>query len=372
MIKKEKATITVAPQTDNKDTKNLSNKPTFDLNFINDKSYLHEITDTKPNADTELLERLKKCKISIDENYIEPEPLLTMQGEYEPRTTVFSRGNISVISGKAKSRKTFCNTLLAQMYLQQSNGKILYLDTEQSKSHVQRIQQRIYSLMGWGEFQTNERFLIYFLREFATKDRAQAVEILIEKHRPDLVFLDGVRDIVCDFNSPTESAECVDMIMRLSSEFNNHICSVLHENKGANAELRGHLGTELQNKAETVITVSKDLETSKVVPRFCRNTDFKAFSFSIEQGLPKRCEMLVQTTATNKLIGLFDTIFSNGLKTLSHSELVQKICQIKGVSISTAKTNISKAISDGILKKSTTGAYILNSSNEREDSDILF
>lgn len=77
-----------------------------------------------------------------------------------------------------------------------------------------------------------------------------------------MVFLDGVRDIMHNFNDIRESSTIADLLMRLSSVYSCHICCVLYENK-SDANAHGHAGTELQNKSETVIYVSKDAQTSE-------------------------------------------------------------------------------------------------------------
>ena len=68
---------------------------------------------------------------------------------------------------------------------------------------------------------------------------------------------------------------------------------VLHENPGSD-KARGHIGTELTNKAETVITVQVDKyddDVSIVSAGFCRNKSFKPFAFTItDEDLPKIIE----------------------------------------------------------------------------------
>ena len=68
---------------------------------------------------------------------------------------------------------------------------------------------------------------------------------------------------------------------------------VLHENPGSD-KARGHIGTELMNKAETVIALQVDKyddDVSIVSAGFCRNKSFKPFAFKItDDGLPKIIE----------------------------------------------------------------------------------
>lgn len=70
-----------------------------------------------------------------------------------------------------------------------------------------------------------------------------------------------------------------------------HIHCVLHLNKGDN-NVRGHRfsGTEMSNKAETVLVISKSNENpgiSEVHALHIRGKEFKPFAFTInETGLP--------------------------------------------------------------------------------------
>ena len=58
---------------------------------------------------------------------------------------------------------------------------------------------------------------------------------------------------------------------------NTHILCVLHTNPGSD-KARGHLGSSLQRKAETVIFVHRNGESSVVEPQFCRNEPFERFA----------------------------------------------------------------------------------------------
>ena len=64
---------------------------------------------------------------------------------------------------------------------------------------------------------------------------------------------------------------------------------MLHQNKG-DFNARGHIGTELINKAETTISVTpqKNEDVSKVEIEFCRNKAFEPFAFCVnDKGLPE-------------------------------------------------------------------------------------
>lgn len=68
------------------------------------------------------------------------------------------------------------------------------------------------------------------------------------------------------------------MLMAWTSKYDLHIHCVLHLNKNDN-NTRGHIGTELENKAETVLIISKnkqDANISEVRPMHMRDKEFRA------------------------------------------------------------------------------------------------
>ena len=104
-----------------------------------------------------------------------------------------------------------------------------------------------------------------------------------------LVIIDGIRDLMLDINSTSESVEVINKMMEWSSHYDLHIHCVLHLNKG-DSNVRGHIGTEMSNKAETVLVISKSSENlaiSEVHALHIREKEFKPFSFTVDDnGLP--------------------------------------------------------------------------------------
>jgi hypothetical protein len=105
-----------------------------------------------------------------------------------------------------------------------------------------------------------------------------------------LVIIDGIRDMVYDINSPSESTKIISKLMQWTDERQIHIHTILHQNK-ADENARGHIGTELNNKAETVLEVAKDKydgNISTVQAMHIRAMDFQPFAFRInDDALPE-------------------------------------------------------------------------------------
>ena len=77
---------------------------------------------------------------------------------------------------------------------------------------------------------------------------------------------------------------------------NQSLHTILHQNKRAE-NARGYIGTELNNKAETILRLEKDKSDSnisKVEAVHIRTMDFKPFAFRIiEQALSEIVESYV-------------------------------------------------------------------------------
>jgi hypothetical protein len=215
-------------------------------------------------------------------------------------------GNFSASTGKAKSKKTFniCAIVASAMTdgtvlnyrasLPENKRKIIYIDTEQSKFHCKRVLKRILALAEIPDNEHPENLKFNCLRRLTPQMRLSVIENAIyNTENLGLVVIDGLRDLAYDINSPSESTNLITKLMQWTDERQIHIHTVLHLNKGDD-NTRGHLGTELNNKAETVLQITKDefdKDVSSVTAMFIRDRDFEPFAFRInENSLPELVE----------------------------------------------------------------------------------
>jgi hypothetical protein len=231
--------------------------------------------------------------VKIDED-IEKSPAILRVIEGVNNTEIMTLGNFSTIIGKAKSRKTFLTTLFVAALLSDNviqclqsleKGKIAWFDTEQSRYHVQMIPKRIKRLL----CEIPNMLTIFCLRPYTYKQRVEMIEnYLAGSSGLNCVIIDGIRDLISDINDPNQATEIVEKLMKWSNIYNIHIIVIIHQNKG-DYNARGHVGTEIVNKSETVISVSKMdkyKNISVVKPELTRGMEFKEFMFKIDTGLP--------------------------------------------------------------------------------------
>jgi len=293
-----------------------------------------------------------KYLINLEDPEQEIIPLYSRNG-----IPIFTRGNISVITGKAKSRKSFLISLVASQILETDTTlKVLLIDTEQNRNYVVKTAKRIHRLLEWDECKNNGRLRVFTMREASTKERSEFVFAAIEMMKPDFVFIDGIRDLEMDFNNLSESSELVGKLMKYSSQYNCHICSVLHENPLSD-KVRGHLGSEIVNKVETAIRVVADRNVSTVSGVYTKYIPFDDFYFSInENGLPEECMPEEKPKNNEKLKSLFDELLP-ATCCLSFADLRTKVMDKTGKVSRTAERYIKDAVEAEIIVKNSVGLY---------------
>lgn len=249
---------------------------------------------------TDISKNLAYEKYRIDPMLELPEPpVIISHGD----TPIMTEGNFSMLMGKAKSGKTFLLGLLVGTLLGFRvmngilNGKpnpernvALYIDTEQSSYHATRTLKRICDLIG----DPNPQNLIaYGLRPMSPADRLLAIEEMIKTTKNlRLLVIDGARDLLTSgINDEAEATNLTSKFLKWTHEYKIHLIVLLHQNKN-DANPRGHIGTELLNKAETTISVNKQKSGVFVVSfGYSRDIETEDFAFVIKDGLPVYCDV---------------------------------------------------------------------------------
>lgn len=217
----------------------------------------------------------------------------------------FYRGELTANCGKAKSGKTlFLSILMACTMRDQILAlervsdkpiKVLWIDTEQSKQSTQDIQiNRIMPLAGLSDL-SDDQFFAYNLRGLGYEMRRKLVEVAIREVQPDLVIIDGIKDLVTDINDAIQATLLMEQMMALAQLHNCCIVNVLHQNKSeADKNMRGSIGTELTNKAFEVFQCEyiEESDTFKVKQAMSRKTRIrkKMYYRLNDDGLPVECE----------------------------------------------------------------------------------
>ncbi|NCC11002.1 MAG: mobilization protein [Bacteroidia bacterium] len=332
-------------------------------------------------SDEELESYLNKGEIKATEKVTVP-PQILFVGD----CTIATFGNFSASTGKAKSKKTFnisamvaaavVNGVVLNYRASLPEGKrnILYFDTEQSKYHCHTVLERIYKLSGLSLSEDDPRLMFWGLREYTPKLRIAVIDYALRKYDGvGLVIIDGLRDLMYDINNGKEATDVMTVLMAWTSVYDLHIHTVLHLNKNDNNP-RGHIGTELENKAETVLIISKntqDNSISEVRPMHMRDKEFSTFAFHIDDNklpvLDSHYSVTVVKNREKSLVSLDNDVHKEILGKIfeeqspaKYNELVDVVSQAYEAAGYKRGTNGIKNLlkllsSKGIIEKGETG-----------------
>ena len=227
----------------------------------------------------------------------------------------FPRRELVAITGKAKSGKTFVTSMLmaccqnrdvlAFQRIGDEPLRVLWYDTEQSDESTQDILKNRVMRMVDGDVQL---FDIFNVRGVAWKERRDLLREAVTRCEPDLVIVDGIRDLVNDINDGVLAQEVMEELMHLATEHDCCIVCVLHQNKsGEDHNLRGWIGTELMNKAFEVYSCEKLLPQRifSLEQTLTRKYDIeRTMYFEIgDDGLPVSCGVPTDNGGKDKADG---------------------------------------------------------------------
>jgi len=325
--------------------------------------------DSKIARDWGLCEILKSYEIDITQEY--PEPLYTIR---KNGVGTLPRGDIQAIKAKSKNGKSFLSTILTACVLGcgdfgfeavEEKSKVLYFDTEQNERNTAALARRVYSLMGWSRNKNSERFKAFSLRRAAINERRNVIKEQIEENAPTMAVIDGVADLLDDFNDVAQSNAVINSLMNLSAKYDVAILAVLHTNKRKeDSGMKGHLGTLLLQKSSDVFEVKKEGDIFRVTETDCRNIPVPDFSFTIgADGVPIWQPCLSISREMEKVAkerSRMGKIFSTVADGLTYTELYGKYTIENAVSESTAKSKIRFAKEKNILYADSSGKYFLS------------
>uniref|UniRef100_UPI0040494950 hypothetical protein n=1 Tax=Gelidibacter sp. TaxID=2018083 RepID=UPI0040494950 len=166
----------------------------------------------------------------------------------------------------------------------EANNTVVYVDTERNQSEqFPYALQCIQINAGYDKKEHPENFKYISLLEITRKERFTVLDEYLkllkqETENPLFIVLDVSTDCIEDFNKTDKSMELIDLMNVAINEHNVVFLCLIHENPKSE-KARGHFGTELMNKASTVIQVSyekdaKQIDTNLIKIRYlkCRST----------------------------------------------------------------------------------------------------
>lgn len=301
-------------------------------------------------TDDKLKYRLHILDLSLPTN--EPKFMFSVGG-----VPTIPQGELIGIKGRAKMGKSqFEYFLIAVMLAGVSRGsvkpladryKILLFDTEQSQASLKKCCQRALNFAGLPSDKNNECFLPFFMRPLSIEERRKVIADAVEAEKPDIIFIDGVRDLLQDFNSLEQSNDLIQWLLSLTAEHGCTIVSVLHQNKSKDdGNMRGHLGTELLNKLTDCFEVSKKDGKFLVTCTDSRNVPCGDLAFSINGEGNFQAEEAISEDKNSARVAEIQRVLRLCFQTkasMRYNELVETYSLEAAVSERTAQRAIKEA-----------------------------
>ena len=271
-------------------------------------------------------ETLRPYLLDPREDYPEPYHMLEYNG------VPFSKvGGLAAISGQKKNGKSFVLTQLmaailgngcekTQRYLPGlavpertieylgHNPRVLYVDTEMEKLSSAKVLRRVHWLCDWDMKYPNDRFSVLWLKNMpkdadkrAHIQRFDMIRLAIDTIQPDIMFVDGLRDLLVSINDEESITMTLDYFGGVAEDRNMSIWMALHQNPQRKndddeAKMRGWAGTELGNKvSDTLVSIKTKTAngvTFTVKQQDARDKDIDDWKFEVTDdagnlGIPK-------------------------------------------------------------------------------------
>lgn len=325
----------------------------------------------------EFVENLIKYRVSAKDEFPPEVCLLEIDN-----VQFFAKGDIHAIKAKQKQGKTNAISIMVAAILSGKWGrlkgilegaKVLVIDTEQKDADAQLVYNRTLLLAGLPKEDIYDRFQTFAFRALDTEEKLNAVKALIMDFKPDIVFIDGIVDLMGNFNEVDDSKLIIEELLRMSTKevsgIDPAIVCVLHTNKQQeDHNMRGHAGTMLAQKSGNVFEVSKKDGVISVYNTDSRHQEVPTWSFMfdaqgnivdadeqkmkiLETERLERIDRAEQRAANKKTakVNKMLEIINSASGVIARTELRNKLIKALSLSRSVVDTLIRDSIKEGII-----------------------
>jgi hypothetical protein len=222
--------------------------------------YCEDKNDSKSTRS--LFDKLQAFKFNPEKLAPLKEPLLLLKD-----IPVLYTGNLLTLVGHDKSGKSHVEAAIAKAISEGTRhlgftcsdvGRIAYIDYEQDRNDFESLLLRAGC--------NTEKVAGYHLTGQSAKDaKAALIAILEGEHNLKAVLIDGFADLLGSVNDEEQAIELVRYLMAAANKYEVAIIGVLHLNPGSDEKSRGHLGSQLGRKSQTVLQINQVKDGSRVL-----------------------------------------------------------------------------------------------------------
>lgn len=193
-----------------------------------------------------------------------------------------SAGNFICLSGLPKAGKTtFLTSIIASAFTHYNvfsmkltvKNRIGYFDTESSQFDFYKNINRIRQIAGYIDLGT--KFQAYNTRIDPYSMQRALIEQYIFDYQPDVLVIDGLLDLVKNYNDESESRALIDWLKFITAEHKMLVVGCIHLGKKDNHTL-GHFGSMVDRYAQSVLEIVRDLENDLYIlkPKLLRSARY--------------------------------------------------------------------------------------------------
>ncbi len=248
---------------------------------------------------------------------------------------------------------------------------LIHFDTEQSRFDADALVRR--AIRRANLTMPPPWFESFALADLEIRERREALRHVMDDARKQhgeifAVLVDGIGDLC---NDPNDSEEAFDLVRELHTLAISHDCTivtVLHENPGSESgKTRGHLGSQLERKAETNLRLAKESRGITTIwaerARHCYlpKDAGPCFAWSDECKMHVSCGTageIKQAANRERLQSDAEAAFGDE-SSLRHAELVSAAMGVFDIKERAAKDRVRKWSAEGIIRKDAGGKYHL-------------
>ena len=301
---------------------------------------------------------LSQYTLDLEQEIPEPDCLLSISG-----TRTIPRGELVGIKGRPKCGKSQFAFFTEAAFMRDGRDigpiralhpglKVVHADTEQSLASLATCARRALRTIGMPVNKNADRLTYLHLRNSTPQERRDIISQAVEAHHPDVLIIDGIRDLLTDFNDLSESADLIEWLLSLSSKYNLTIISVLHQNQSTqDGKMRGHLGSELLNKLYDCFEVSVADRRFKVKHTDSRGVTAPEISFAIGGEGGGQFVFLADTETAD----IVAKCFAGATEGLSNSALLARYMTATGKSEPSFNRDLRKWVDQHLVTKGGRG-----------------
>lgn len=197
--------------------------------------------------------------LDFDDDLETPEYTIKLNGANVGPVT-----GVQTIAAQSGHGKTQTMTLLMSAYLgaqidcisliwEKRHPRVLYVDTEMEKGNTQLVVARTARLCNCNISDLKERMFVIRLRD--EENHVNIWRKILKatwELKPDVLFLDGMIDIIGDFNDNKEANIIIRKVMKVADFYEMPVWAVMHQNPGT-TKMTGHQGSFLERKSTVVL-----------------------------------------------------------------------------------------------------------------------